>query len=319
MAKKTPKAALTNEELEAREAAEEARLEAQDHGAKSNKAKAKKKKAAKLIDRLADVPKRVWTWLAIAAVVVMVAPIVWDFVKPSADVDLPEDPSGRVVIFDGADLLTDEEEALLKEAMLPVAEYGAVGFFTNPDTESVGNVSVWARSLYLATFGEVSGTCFCIDMWSRQLYIFSGNEVLKVITTSKAETITDNVYRMAGRGEYYACAAEVFREMAQLLQGDTIPSPMKHAGNALLAITCARLVVFVTANLRTRMQGADEKTVIHDAVKRVEMSPYRQTLVRETRHRHYESSGGGGGGGGGGGFSGGGGGGFSGGGGGHGF
>ena len=279
-----------------------------------------KARKVKLVDRLADVPKWVWNLCVALAICVMVAPIVWDFVKPSADVDLPDDPAGRIVISDSADLLTDEEEALLREAMLPVAQYGAVGFFTNPEDNPVGHVSGWAKDVYLDTFGPVSGTVFCIDMWSRQLYIYSGNDVLKVITTSKAETITDNVYRMAGRGEYYECAAEVYREMAQLLQGNTIPEPMKHAGNALLAITCALLVVFVTANLRTRMQRADENTVIHDAVRRVELVPYRANLVRETRHLHVEASGGGGGGShGGGGFSGGGGGGFSGGGGGHGF
>ena len=275
-----------------------------------------KKKSLKVTweERLANVPKRVWNILVVVAILVMVAPIVWDLVKPSADVDLPADPSGRIVIADAADLLTAEEEAMLREAMLPVAQYGAVGFFSNPDSHAISDVSTWARRMYLDTFGEVSGTCFCIDMYSRQIYIFSGNEVLRTITTSKANTITDNVYRMAGRGEYYECAAEAYAQMARLLQGDTIPMPMKHAGNALLALTCALLVVFVTANLRTRIQGADENAVVHDAVKRVEMAPYRQNLVKETRHRHYESSGGGGG------FSGGGGGGgFSGGGGGHGF
>ena len=255
-------------------------------------------------DRLADVPKWVWNVLVVVALVVMAAPVAWDYLKPDADVALPDDPAGRIVIVDEADLLTDEEEEALALAMLPVAQYGAVGFFTNPDTQSVGSAASWAKKVYLETFGEVSGTVFCIDMWSRQLYIYSGNSVREVITPAKAETITDNVYRMASRGQYYACAAEVFTEIAQLLQGDTVPQPMKHIGNALLALACSLLVVFVTANLRTRMQGTDEKTVIHDAVKRVEMAPYRTVLVKETRHRHYESSGSGGGGGGG--FSGGG-------------
>lgn len=269
--------------------------------------------------RLADTPKWVWNLLVALAIVVMVAPVVWDFVKPDVDVALPEDPSGRIVIIDAADLLTDEEEAALREYMLPVAQYGAVGFFTNPDTEWVGSISSWSLAMYKEYLGEVSGVVFCIDMYSRQLYIRSGNEVLKTITSSKAETITDNIYRMASRGEYFACAAEAFTEMAQLLQGDTVPQPMKHAGNALLALTCALLVVFVTANLRTRMQGTDERSVIHDAVKHVEMEPYRANLIRETRHIHHESSGGGGGGGGFSGGGGGGGGGFSSGGGGHGF
>ena len=204
--------------------------------------------------------------------------------------------------------------------MMPVAERGGVGFFTNPSDNPVGNVTSWAPQCYHEAFGNQSAVVFVIDMWSRQLYIYAGQDMLKVITPSKAETITDNIYRSASRGDYFSCAAEAFTQMAQLLQGGTVPEPMKHVSNAFLAFALALLAVFVPANLRTRMQGTDEKSVIHDAVRITHMTPFRKKLLKETRHLHVEASGSGGGGGGGGGFSGGGGGGgFSGGGGGHGF
>ncbi len=276
-------------------------------------------KKKKFMERLADVPKRTWNILVVVAILVMAAPVVWDFVKPDADVELSQDPKDRIVIIDGADLLTDEEEAQLYQDMLAVAQYGAVGFVSSPADTYISSTSSWARESYLNAFGRVSGTMFCIDMYNRQLYIYSGNDVLDVITSSAAETITDNVYRMASRGEYYDCAASVYKQMATLLQGDTIPMPMKHIGNAFLALASALLVVFVIANRRTRMQGTEEMEVIHNATKHIRMHPYRQTMIKQTKHRHVESSGGGGGGFSGGGGGGGGGGGFSGGGGGHGF
>lgn len=293
-------------------------------------AKTKETKSERFMDWLADVPRWVWTLAAILAVVILVAPLAWDLLKPAPAVDPGQSTAANVVVIrDDADLLTDQEEALLREHMTPLTEFGGVAFYTNPAGNYINSTERWAEQCYHECFGNDAGAIFVIDMYNRYIYIFTGQSVHKVITPSKADTITDNVYRYARSGEYGLCAINAFDEMLALLQGKSVSAPMKHAGNSLLGFALALLVVFVIANLRTRMGSTDDKAVLHNAsVKRVAMTPYRQVLIRETRTRHYESSGGGGGfgggggggfGGGGGGFSGGGGGGFSGGGGGHGF
>ena len=163
-------------------------------------------------------------------------------------------------------------------------------------------------------------------MDNRQIYIQSGGRIYSTVTDAKAETITDNVYKLASRSKYYECASRVFDQIARILAGGLIPEPMKHLSNALLSIVLALLVVFIIANARTRIKNVTEAKVFDEsAEKKFKLGePKRLVVIRETKRRHTESSGGGGGGGhysgGGGGFSGGGGGGgFSSGGGGHGF
>ena len=109
----------------------------------------------------------------------------------------------QIVIRDDAGLLSDSEEKKLIEDMRPITEYGNVAFVSG----SVYNMetSTYAKQVYKQLFGETSGMVFVIDMGNRNIWIYSQDDVYKVINRGYANTITDNVYRYASREEYYAC------------------------------------------------------------------------------------------------------------------
>lgn len=291
------------------------------------------KQRKKLMERLIEVPKQRWNLFAVLAALVLVLPLAWDLLKPAPDVEESEiDPTQMIYIFDDADLLTDAEEQELFQHMLAITEFGNAAFITNSADNPISSTQRWAEDTYYSLFGNDSGVVLAIDMYHRYIYLCCSGAMYNTIRSSVADTITDNIYRYARSGDYFSCAAEGFDQVLSKLQGNNLPAPMKHATNSLLALAFSAVLVFVIANIRTRMRGTDEKSIFkHVAKTRLAVEGARSTLLKEEKHRHVEassSSGGGGGGGGGwsgggggGGWSGGGGGGggFSGGGGGHGF
>ncbi|MBQ9211776.1 MAG: TPM domain-containing protein [Clostridia bacterium] len=222
---------------------------------------------------------------------------------------------------DDAELLTPEEEAALYDEMLPLCEYGTPLFWT---TYESGNYETLAERFYHQRLGQgESGTLFVINMQARQLTIFSDGAIYRTITNGEAETITDNVFRLAGRGEYYACASSVYAQIYQLLNGEKIARPMKWTSNALLALVLALLAVYLYISRRYETRPQSGKRGVALPITAAAAAAYAaktaNTHARMTKQKKTNiSSDSGGGGGHGGGFSGGGGG-SSGGGGSHGF
>lgn len=281
---------------------------------------AKKKKPLGLVDRLAAVSDRTWMLICIAALLVLLTPIVWDILIPeSGRNSYNTDPKDLIVICDDADLLTEKEEEELYSHMLPITQYGGVAFYTNE--YSVSSAESYAKKCYRANFGTGSGTLFLIDMYNRQIYIFSDGKIFTKVTKERALTITDNAYRLATAGDYLGCAEKVFDQISTLLSGGFIPQYMKHICNALISFAIGLLSVFIVANARTRMQSDNEVKVFNEMAKKglTVGEPISSELISIKKTRHVEDSGGSSGGGGGSSGGGGGGGGSSGGGGGHGF
>ena len=217
-------------------------------------------------------------------------------------------------IQDDADLLTDAEEQALYADMMPVCEYATPMFWT---TRESGDYTTLARDFYhrrLAN-GE-SGTLFVINMHARQLTIFSDGAIYRVVTNGEAETITDNVYRMAGREDYYECASSVFQQIYRLLQGEQIARPMKLVSNILLALALSLLIVYLYLSRRYENHpktGAGKAALpVTAAAAAAFVLTTRNASARMTKQKKTDiSSSSGGGHGHGGGFSGGGGGGHS--------
>lgn len=223
------------------------------------------------------------------------------------------DTGYRIVIEDDADLLTDSEETALVSDMDEITEFGNAAF-KSIDTNSTTAPS-FADSYYHQTFGKESGTLFLIDMDNRKIYIFSDGEVYDIVTKSRAETITDNVYRYASNGDYYRCASEAYAQIYTILSGNAIAQPMKYISNALLAILIALLINFILINSVTRLRRAGIGPMIHAAKSSFQYTQPDVHFINETKRyspiEHSSGGGGGGsfgGGGGGGGSSGGGGG-----------
>ncbi len=220
----------------------------------------------------------------------------------------------QIVVDDQEDLLTSEEEKMLAEKMTEVAEYGNVAFVTVNQYEDTGS---YAKKLYRSYFGKDSGMLFLIDMGRRNIWIYCDGAIYRTIDRAYANTIADNIYRYAKRGEYFDCAMNAFDQAAILLKGGRIAQPMKYVSNILIACVCALLVNFF---LLTLQRGDDEKIIAKAApalATSVGIYVVSKKITSSRSHKHVEYSGGGssgggsfggGGGGGGGGSSGGGGG-----------
>ena len=165
-----------------------------------------------------------------------------------------------VYINDEEDLLSPEEEESLLEIMKPITEYGNAAFMTGRISSS-SYVSA-TGDVYHNLFGTESGTIFMIDMNHRQLIIFSDGAVYKIITKNYADTITDNIYRMARDGNYYDCAREAFTEIYTLLSGYRIAQPMRHITNAMLAVILSALILYFVARRSARQRSAQSDEVL---------------------------------------------------------
>lgn len=228
-------------------------------------------------------------------------------------------------IADEANLLSDAEEKALYDAMLPLCEYGTPLFWS---TNASGSYSTMATRYFYERYGNEDGLLFVINMNVRQLTLVTGGHISRVITQADTNTITDNVYRLARKGDYAGCATEAFRESLKLLQGEKIARPMKLISNVLIALTLALMIVYLYIRQRYenrpktgKINAALPVTAGKAAAFSALLTAGNARMTKQTRVDISSSSHGGGRGGfsgGGGGFSGGGGG-FSGGSGSHGF
>jgi len=223
----------------------------------------------------------------------------------------------EAVIDDPAGLLDGSEVSGVLESMLPVTDYANAGFVTyavggSDSSTAKTKAEKWGD----ARFGRGSAyTVFMIDMKTRRIAIYSSKSVYGLLTTARANTITDNVYKQASRGDYAACAKEAFTQIARVMQGQAIAQPMKYASNIFLAIICSILITYMFVAGRMRSEQATTIQTLTKAAGIGAATAVTGHVLKKVVH-HQSSSGGRGGfhGGGGGGFGGGGGGGGS-----HGF
>ena len=227
-----------------------------------------------------------------------------------AETKTQDNPSSgyRAVIDDRAGMLDPAEYESVLGTMMPITEYCDVGFYTcsGESREYVlDKAKAWAKD----TFGR-SCTLLIIDLSTRQLAVWSTDDIMKTMTQSKAYIITDNIYSYASRGDYKSCAETAFNLMAKVFRGEKITGPMRYISNILLAILAAILLAYlvISARLEQEVKVALPEIVTATAGAGAVIAAKR--LTRTVRHSSGSGGGGGGfggGGGGGGGFSGGGG------------
>lgn len=213
----------------------------------------------------------------------------------------------RVVMDDAAGLMDSAEEAQVQAEMEAVAQYCNVGCYTagSGSADVLDKAEAWGRR----EFGDTEFTVFIIDMATRRIGIFSSRGIVRVVTKAKANVITDNVYKLASAGKYGECAAEAFRQEAQVLGGYKIASPMRTATNALVAVAAAILLAYLL--IYSQMEKETKVSVpgiITVMAAGAGTAVLAKKLTRTVRHESSSGHGGSFGGGGGGGFSGGGGG-----------
>ena len=148
-----------------------------------------------------------------------------------------------VIIDDKADLLSKSDEERLKDTMIGITEYANVIFLTTNSNSSTPKS--YADSYLLSKFNGNNGVLFLIDMDNRIIWLSASGGTKSVITSAKAESITDNVFRYARNGDYYSCADTAFSQVNSLLNGNKIAEPMRHISNVLIAITGSVIVGYL--------------------------------------------------------------------------
>lgn len=166
----------------------------------------------------------------------------------------------QVIIEDDANLLNEFEINKLKEEMISLTQYGNVAF--KSINENSTTTSNYASNYYHEKFGVESGTLFLIDMYNRYIYIFSDGNNYKTITTSKANIITDNVYKYASKKQYYECASKSFQQINSLLKGEKIREPMRYISNVFISFIIVFFINFIIVLYSTKVKKAKTKEIL---------------------------------------------------------
>lgn len=221
--------------------------------------------------------------------------------------------AGTFIIEDGADLLTNDEEAELRARYWEITSYMDAALVTTND--SPGSTSSFAESYAIRNYGNDPAIIFVIDMDDREIYIYANGAALRTVSQADARAITDNIYKDASRGDYFACADGAFGQILAKCRGERLARPVKHISNLMIAVLLGVLINYFLT-VRSRQPRKERRT---NATVTASVSTRRSFLpglalgipivVSSVRHYKNDDSGsGGGGGGGGGGHSGGGGG-----------
>ncbi len=217
-----------------------------------------------------------------------------------------EEVSYEVIIQDDADLLTDSEEAKLKEDMIPLTEYGNIVFLSTNNNSQ--NQHDYAHDYYYPKYGEQSGSVFLVDMENRYIYIYSDGKNLEKIPSSKADIITDNVYRYASNGNWYGCASHAYEQIYKLLGGSIkksssgnnnyslssilgflsgdaseIPMPMKYISNALIALVLGFLTTFIYVLKHSKLKMPTSEEILNNCNIKFQVQNTSAELAGERR------------------------------------
>ena len=200
------------------------------------------------------------------------------------------------VLDDSADFLTDSQENSLQKQLYDLTAYCNVAFVTTTE-HSKSSTEDFAADYFDDVFGpHANGTIFVIDRCLNEIYLYSDGQAHKIITNSRARSITDNTYTYARDKDYYTCAYKVFAQIETLMQGKRIAEPMRYLCSALLAIVAALFLNLFFALWSSRSHKADRRQVMTGLYAQMQIHNPRTQFIRQTRTYSPVSSGSSGGG-----------------------
>ncbi|MCR4807230.1 MAG: TPM domain-containing protein [Lachnospiraceae bacterium] len=208
------------------------------------------------------------------------------------------DASGyEILVDDEAGLLSHDEEKQLVDDMKDCSDHGFI-LFVSADENSYGNVESYAQDYYRSRIPDENGVMLLIDMDTRKICVYSEGDLQHVVTNSKANIITDNIYTYAHDGDYYTTARIGFEQISDVLNGRAIAQPMKYISNACLAILIALIINYFFARGVSSKVKPTNYQIIDSVVSRYAFSnpSARHTNTTKTYSPRSESSSGGGGG-----------------------
>ena len=106
------------------------------------------------------------------------------------------------MLDDSADFLTDSQENSLQKQLYDLTAYCNVAFVTTTE-HSKSSTEDFAADYFDDVFGpHANGTIFVIDRCLNEIYLYSDGQAHKIITNSRARSITDNTYTYARDKDY---------------------------------------------------------------------------------------------------------------------
>lgn len=192
------------------------------------------------------------------------------------------------LIQDEADLLSPSEEADLLEELKAITEYSNAAFVSI--TENSYSTEHFAYLFCENYFENEEAVVFVIDMDNRYLWIECQGAVSHTITDDYAQTITDNVYGYASKGDYYSCASTAFSQIARLLEGKWIAQPMKYISNAFLAIAVALLINYFLVMMLSRSRKATAGQLLNGIYSNVAIQNAHADFTHQTRQYSPQST-----------------------------
>lgn len=197
------------------------------------------------------------------------------------------DTGYEIYIIDECDLLSDSEERQLLNDMKPITTYGNAAFVS---VYSNTTTILYAQDKYFDLFKNESGSIFVIDMNNRNIWIHSDGDIYKTVTKAYANTIADNTYAYASEGQFYRCAAEVFKQEYTLLEGGKIARPMKHITNAIISMIVGLLANFMFLLISRKKPDSFEKEAVSALNASTLIAAGGATLIASNRYRKETSS-----------------------------
>lgn len=166
------------------------------------------------------------------------------------------DSNYSFVINDDANLFTNDEIKQLYKDYDGIADKGNI-YVKTAIGENEGSASLKAHNYYESQFGYEKGSIFLIDMENRQVYIYSEGDMYNVITTKKANAITDEVYRYLKNEEYYEGTSKALGLMQRVIDGKLLVSPMQIIMGILIAILLGFILVYYVAIISSLQRKKD--------------------------------------------------------------
>ncbi|MCR5740266.1 MAG: TPM domain-containing protein, partial [Lachnospiraceae bacterium] len=193
------------------------------------------------------------------------------------------DTGYRVIIYDGADLLSESEMKQLAEDMSGITQWGDVAFVST-DQNNYNDIMRYSEALFYQLFDDDDNAIMLIiDMDVREISIFSDGSIHRVITDAYGYDITDNIYRYATNREYYRCASKGFEQIYTVLNGQKIARPMKYICSILMGLLVSLLVNFIIINKASKIQNTGSAEMLSGAYKSLRFTTPRVIKTGESR------------------------------------
>lgn len=120
---------------------------------------------------------------------------------------------GFVAVEDFADLLSEEEEAAVANALSDLSEKTGWHLFALCIDDAKGMTAQEYADDYVDTHAfELDGVCYLIDMDNREVYVCTTGMAIRYLTDDRIETLLDYGFDGCSNGDYAAAFLDMIKE-----------------------------------------------------------------------------------------------------------